>query len=191
MIDFRKVEKGDTLLAGDTPHYRKNSLLPAYQRGETLMVDKVYPAGVKVKSQKGVYAEFYFAHGAGKLDYTDETVLAIKKREDFAREEAAANGEPDPTLADLHAGMLRMSQQLEATKLELANTKAQLAAGTLPQPQLDSLRAELAKTQEQLKAAVVGAQLPGKSMTPSEMEEALAKPGTPKALASSGKMKGE
>jgi hypothetical protein len=173
-VDFGKLEKGDTLVTTNAPHYRKNSRIPVYPPGETVMVDKAFLAGVRVKNQKGVFAEYFFEHGAAKLKYTDETVVAIKKREEFARTEAQESGQPDPTLADLHRGMELMNQQLEATKLELAKTKALLQSGGTPgQAQLDALKTELTKTQSELQAALASAQLPGGTKTQADLEQAL------------------
>lgn len=188
-IDFGKLAVGDTLVTNDIPHYRRNSRLPAFDRAETVMVDKVFPAGVRVRNQKGVKADYYFEHGASKLEYTDDTVLAIKKREDFARDEAAEAGQPDPTLADLHRGMEQMNRQLEATRAELATTKAQLAAGGVAtQAQLDTAKAELTKTQAELKAALAGAQLPGGGKTQADLDKTL--PGEADAPNGNGNGKG-
>ena len=172
-VEFEKVQVGDTLVTNEKPHYRKNSRLPAYQPNEQVMVDKVFPAGVRVKNKAGVKAEYYFDHGAAKLDYTDETVVAIKKREDFARSEAEEAGAADPTLADLHKGMERMNDQLQATRLELASTKAALAAGNPSQVQLDNMAKELAKTRLELSTALAGAQLTGGPKTAEDLNVAL------------------
>lgn len=132
-VQFDKLVKGDTLKAGRTMHFPKNDARkPIYKEGESLQVLEVMPAGVKVENKDGKKAEYYFTHGASKLEYTAETIAAIKKRESFKASEEAANGE-DPTTA-MKAEIASIKQELEETQAQLeAQRKAATPASGKPE----------------------------------------------------------
>jgi hypothetical protein len=96
MIEYNKVQKGDTLKVVGAPHYNSRGSI-AVEKGSLVQVVEVFPAGVRVKSEDGTETEFYFDHGAEKLDYTKETRDAIKQRSEFGKiPGGAATGDKKP-----------------------------------------------------------------------------------------------
>ena len=94
-VNYGLLKAGDTLRITGKPHYGPDGQ-PLLNRGDEVMVEKVHPAGVTVKSKAGVVAEFYFEHGAEKLQYTDSTKKAIQQRAEFGK----PSGEPKGTPAE-------------------------------------------------------------------------------------------
>ena len=84
MIEYDKVKSGDTLKVTGDPHYTAQGKI-AVEKNALVQVVDVFPAGVKVKTEAGAEVEFYFEHGAEKLDYTKETKDAIKARGEFGK----------------------------------------------------------------------------------------------------------
>ena len=89
MIEYDKLKSGDTLKVTGKPHYNAQGRVAA-DKGALVQVTDVFPAGVRVKTEAGLAVEFYFEHGAEKLDYTKETKAAIEGREGFGKKEEAA-----------------------------------------------------------------------------------------------------
>lgn len=83
-INYRLLKAGDTLTIQGAPHYGPDNL-PAAERGEEVQVETVHPEGVTVKTEAGKKVSFYFAHGAEKLAYTEDTKQAIEKRSKFGK----------------------------------------------------------------------------------------------------------
>lgn len=100
MIEYNKIKSGDTLVVSKSgkPHYTASGEL-AFEAGDKVQVDEVYPAGCAVKTEGGAKVAVYFEHGAEKLDYTPETKKAIADRESFGKK-APATGEKKPENGD-------------------------------------------------------------------------------------------
>lgn len=132
-VKFEQLEKGDTVkYNGRMAHLMKNTRLNHYDSGEVLQVKKILPAGIIAENDEGHEAEFYFEHGAEKLDYTPDTVKAIQKRSDFRKkkaEEDAADA-PDPRDAQLTA----MKSQVEEMRGLLQDLQKQLAGKAEDKP---------------------------------------------------------
>ena len=84
-VEFARLKEGDTLTVMGAPHYNAQGEL-AVEDGAKVQVQKVYPAGVQVKTEGGDLVEFYFQHGADKLKYTPETRKAIADRAEIGRD---------------------------------------------------------------------------------------------------------
>lgn len=87
-VEFARLKEGDTLTVTGAPHYDAQGEL-AVEDGAKVQVQKVYPAGVQVKTEGGKLVEFYFQHGADKLKYTPETRKAIADRAEFGKSKKA------------------------------------------------------------------------------------------------------
>ena len=83
-VNYGLLKAGDTLRITGKPHYGPDRE-PLVQRGEEVMADVVHPAGVTVKTKDGRKVDFYFEHGAEKLQYTDTTKKAIQQRAEFGK----------------------------------------------------------------------------------------------------------
>ena len=81
-VKFSLLKAGDTLRVTGKPHYHPKGHL-AVKRGEEVMVTEVHAEGVTVKTKSKDTIQFFFEHGAEKLQYTDATKKAITDREAF------------------------------------------------------------------------------------------------------------
>ena len=92
-VNYGLLKAGDTLRITGKPHYGPDRE-PLVQRGEEVMAETIHPAGVTVKTKDGRKVEFYFEHGAEKLQYTDATKKAIQQRAEFGKVSGESKDKP-------------------------------------------------------------------------------------------------
>lgn len=88
-VNYGLLKAGDTLRITGKPHYGADNE-PLVKPGEEVMVEKVHPAGVTVKTKAQTQVAFYFDHGAEKLQYTEATKKAIEARAAFGKSSPGA-----------------------------------------------------------------------------------------------------
>jgi hypothetical protein len=164
MIEYNKVEKGDTLVMTDAaPHYLKAGATkagapparpPMYGApGDVLIIEKVMPAGIVAKNKLGKRAEFCFEHGALKLSYTPETEKRIAERAQFAADEAAEEARRGDPIAQMSIVQGQMSDMMNVIKSQQRQIE-QLQGGGQGQQLQQQQRPPQTATKEQAEADV-------------------------------------